>query len=369
MRTIAIALVVYWLATRAQPTPGTTLAWTLVPLRTPPPPLPELAPPEVARPSCPPMRTDAAPLPADTPLPHGVNHVTTSWTNAGWLAAWDEEHVQVSTDGGLSFTQMLDGPGQVRDVTFDCFGRAVVLRDGARIGINDHGHERWRTVPGMRTDEDSPAVLLGGGPDVIAIGTTTSETSRARVAVSADLGRTWWYRDLADDWFRSEATGHQSADGTIDVAITTTTPSRYSTTWLRIAPDGKVERDELGNVMGIRLYDKFAISHYDGTSWKRFGEEDWTDATEAEQQQIVHGPVPRLINDYRVEVIHTTSKDEVDPRKSNTFLREWDYDNATVDRAGRLWAIDESIDGEDAWLVAVPNTRGPIRRPLERRPK
>jgi hypothetical protein len=368
MRTIAIALVVYWLATQqAQPAPTTTLAWTLVPLRTPPPPLPELAPPEATRPSCPPMRSDAAPLPADTPLPHGVNHVTTSWTNAGWLAAWDEEHVQVSTDGGLTFTQMLDGPDQVRDVTFDCFGRAVVLRDGARIGINDNGHERWRTIPDMRTDDDSPAALIGGGPDVIAVGVTSTESWHARMAISADLGRTWWFRDLEDYWEESNVTGRQNADGMIDIAITTADCMNDPTTWLRVMPDGKVLRDELGDVMGIRLYDNFAISHYDGTSWKRFGEENWTDATEAEQQQIVDGPVPRLINDYRVEVIPTTTKGEIDPRKDNWFMREWHYDNATVDRAGRLWAIDESIDGEDAWLVAVPNTRAPIRD--DRRPR
>ena len=323
------------------------------------------------------MRTDAAPLPADTPLPHGVNHVTTSWTNAGWLAAWDEEHVQVSTDGGLSFTQMLDGPGQVRDVTFDCFGRAVVLRDGARIGVNDNGHEHWRTIPGIRADDDSPTALIGGGPDVIAIGVTSNDTWHARMAISADLGRTWWFRDLEDHWETARVAGHQNADGMIDVAITTVdtcTPGKmcrgYPTTWLRVMPDGNVLREELPvHSHDIHLYDKLAITNFDGTSWKRFGDNEnmWVNLTEAEEQQIVDGPVPRLINDYRVEIIHTTAKGEIDPRKDNTFLREWHYDNATVDRAGRLWAIDETIDGEDSWLVAVPNSRAPIRD--DRRPR
>lgn len=308
------------------------------------------------------MRTDAAPLPADAALPHGVNHVTTSYTNAGWLAAWNEDHVQVSTDGGLTFTQMLDGPGQVRDVTFDCFGRAVVLRDGARIGINDNGHERWRTIPGMRTDDDSPAALVGGGPDVITVGVTSTESWHARMAITSDLGRTWWFRDLEDYWEQSRVTGHQNADGMIDIAITTADCMSDPTTWVRVMPDGKVLRDELGDVGRIHVFDNFAIANFDGTSWKRFGapENAWTHVTEAEEQLIVDGPVPRLIWDYQVLL--------VDKRVEAAPLREWHHDNATVDRAGRLWAIDESIDGEDSWLVAVPGTRAAIRPPLERRP-
>ena len=52
----------------------------------------------------------------------------------------------VSLDGGLTFTQVLDGPGAVRDVTFDCFGHAVALRAN-KVGIRDGTRETWRAVP------------------------------------------------------------------------------------------------------------------------------------------------------------------------------------------------------------------------------
>ena len=46
-------------------------------------------------------------------------------------------------------------------------------------------------------------------------------------------------------------------------------------------------------------------------------------------------------------------------------LRPWTLDatSGAVDRAGRLWGIDETRDGEDAWVVAVPGTRAKIPPP------
>jgi hypothetical protein len=270
MRTIAVALVVYWLATKAQPAPGTTLAWTLVPLRTPP--LPEVAPPATIRPSCPLERTDAARLPADASLPHGVNQVAVSSTNAGWLAAWDERHVVVSVDAGRHFESVLDGPGDVQDVSFDCFGRIVVLRDGGRIGVREQGQERWQRIPGAT----SHGIVVGGGPDVVAV--VADENQHGVLAVSADAGRTWWFRDLVPYWESALGAGQQHADGAIDVKVTTPDCDSYPTTAFHVRPDGKVTSKDLGYIESLR-------------------------------------PMP------------------------------------VIDRAGRSWRIDETKDGEDAWLA------------------
>src|SRR6185295_5466094 len=108
--------------------------------------------------------------------------------------------------------------------------------------------------PGMRTDDGSPNALIGGGPDVLVVGVDNSDTWHARIAVSADLGASWWYRDLTDYWESSTVTGHQDADGTINVALTTADCMSDPTTWVRIGSDGKVERNELGDIGRIHLY-------------------------------------------------------------------------------------------------------------------
>jgi hypothetical protein len=354
-----------WMTTVMPPVPVAPAP----PEAAPPPATPLLpsAPPATLRPSCPPMGTIAAQLPKDHVLPRGVNRVVTSWTNAAWLAAFDDEHVFVSTDGGLSFEQVLDGPGAVRDVTFDCFGRPVVLRDGNRVGVRDQSREQWRSVPGMGTDDGSPNALIGGGPDVLVVGVDNSDTWHARVAVSADLGATWWYRDLADYWEQSTVAGHQNTDGSIDVAITTADCMTDLTTWVRIGPDGKVTRDELGDIGRISVYDDIAIAtygyHKDGEyrpGWKRFGDEDWHAIAGLPDgaTQIVAGPLPHMIAG-EVSAIYP-----VDSKHHAAALRPWPYGtSAAIDRAGRLWAIDETKDGEDAWLVTVPHTRAKIPPP------
>lgn len=353
-----------WMTT-VTPAPVVTPAPTLAP--TPaslPAPALAAAPPATIRPSCPPPRTDAAAVKRD--LPRGVNHVTTAWTNAGWLAAWSEQTLYVSTDSGATFNQVLDGPGTIADVTFDCFGHPVVLRDGGAIGIRDQNREQWRTVPGMRTDEDAPKALVGGGPDVLVVGVDNgADTWHARVAVSADLGATWWYRDLADYWESSSVTGHQDADGTINIAITTADCMSDPTSWVRIGPDGKVERDELGDIGHIAIYDDVAVATYGYNDsgiyrpgWKRFGDEHWHAVNGAPQQaQLVDGPLARLVADSVIYTIDSTHRAKP--------LRPWPYGGASVDRAGLLWGIDETKDGEDAWVVAVPGTKAKIPPPEE----
>lgn len=364
---LLLVVVVRQFATTSAPAAPT--AFTTIPISIQITPAPFVPPPPIdtarvapapARASCPPPRTDAAQIPRKHELPHGVSHVTTSQTNAGWLAAWSNERVHVSLDGGLTFAQVLDGPGDVRDVTFDCFGHPIVLRAG-KIGIRDGTRETWREVPGMRADNDAPATLIGGGPDVIAIGVGNEDTWKARLAVSPDLGQSWWFRELVDYWETSTATGRQDADGTIHLALTTADCMSDPVFWLRIEA-GAVVRDDVGDAGQVELYGDYALSAgYGGVLWKKFGEEDWhpvknQPALDGEPARLLRGPLPRVVIGNGV---YTYSRGGLSP------LRPWPTDSRTgaVDRAGRLWGIDETPDGEDAWLVAVPNARAKIPPP------
>lgn len=366
---LLLAFLVRHFATTSAPAAPVTFASVPISIQITPAPLVPPAPPPVdtatavrasARASCPPPRTDAAQLPPGRDLPHGVNRVTTSMTNAGWIATWSEERVLVSLDGGLTFTQVLDGPGSVRDVTFDCFGHPIVLRAN-KVGIRDSTRETWRAVPGMRSDADAPAALIGGGPDVIAISIGNEDSWNARMAVSPDLGESWWFRGLIDYWETSTATGRQDADGTIHLALTTADCMSDPVYWLRIK-DGVVERDSLGSAGQVQLYGDYALSAgYSGVLWKRFGEEDWHPVKnppgfeDEHEAHLLTGPVPRVVLGNGV---YTYARGRLSP------LRPWTIDDGgAVDRAGRLWGIDGTIDGEDAWLVAVPSRHAKIPPP------
>lgn len=307
-------------------------------------PAPTTAPVAVTtRPSCPPPRTDAPRAKTLAP-PQDVHAVTASYTNAGWIAAWNTEHVFVSTDAGKTFARVLDGPGQVDAVTFDCYGNVAVLRDH-QLGIRDGTREHWQRVPGLRGEEDDPAVLIGGGPDIVVIGTGDADTWQARLAVTPDRGATWWYRDLVDYWESSEASGYQADDGTIHVALTTADCMSDPVYWLRVK-DGVVETDEVGSVGPIALRGDIAlIGGREGARWKRFGEGDWHDiAGLSGEAHVVPGPLPRVVAG---DAVYRIDRGRA---KRTGAWRERDV-ASVVDRAGRVWGVGETIDGEAAWAV------------------
>ena len=180
---------------------------------TPPPPvvLPPPAPAAASRPSCPPPRRDAPRVVPD--LPEDITDVAPAPTNAGWIAAWNEDHVFVSHDAGATFTRALDGPGHVLGASFDCFGRLVVLR-GNQVGVAD----TWHEVRGLDRESEAGGVI-GGGPDVVVVGRSGEYGGPARVAISSDGGATWGYRDaggpLDND---AKVRGRQRDDGSIEIA-------------------------------------------------------------------------------------------------------------------------------------------------------
>jgi len=268
-------------------------------------------PPSTTKQACPPLRTDAPRAKALHP-PQDVNRVFASRTNAGWIAAWDEEHVLVSTDAGVTFSRVLDGPGKVNDVTFDCFGNVIALRD-RQLGIREGTREHWQHVPGMRRDDENDhAVLVGGGPDVVVIG-VADDSWLARLGVSPDRGSTWWYRDLVGSWESANAEGYQASDGAIHLALTTADCMSDPVFWFRIR-DGKVESEDLGSIGTVAVEgDRIYMFPAAPPMWKRFGETEW----------------------------HSGSK------RGEKLMR------GSVDAAGRVWSIAETKDGEAAWAVVA----------------
>jgi hypothetical protein len=301
------------------------------------------APTSSPRPSCPPPNDDAPRASSLRDLPDDVDRVVTAQTNASWIAVWNDDAVRISLDGGRTFARALDGDGKVRDVTFDCFGRAIALRDD-QIGVRDGTRETWRRVPGMRADRDAPAALVGGGPDVLVVGITDRDTWSARIAVSPDLGASWWFRDLVDYWETNDLTGRQDADGTIHLTLTTPDCMSDPVSWIRIE-NGVVATDELGPVGDVRLYGDIAINAgWEGVRWKRFGEESWhavKGLPRDSRPDLVAGPIPRLVADGVVYAVERGRAAKVGTFDHAAYHTEYDAD--AVDRAGRLW----STGGDD----------------------
>src|SRR5689334_15769038 len=77
--------------------------------------------------ACPPARTDAR-VHAPAALPEPITQVRPSPSNAGWIAAWNDEHIYISMDAGASWQRRLDAASPVQDVGFDCFGRVIAMR-------------------------------------------------------------------------------------------------------------------------------------------------------------------------------------------------------------------------------------------------
>lgn len=173
---------------------------------------------------CPPPRRDAPPVtPAE--LDEAIDHVTVAPSNAGWIAAWSAEHLFVSTDAGAHFDRVLDGPGPITAVGFDCFGTVVAVR-AQQLGLRIGSDERWQPVAGvelmsMGDEPEGHAAVVSGGPDVIVIG-RQAEGWAPRIARSSDLGQHWRYHDVDTDWESLDVHGRQRDDGTIAISLPST---------------------------------------------------------------------------------------------------------------------------------------------------
>jgi hypothetical protein len=223
---------------------------------------PVLGPPsDPSPPGCPAVHRDA-PWVAPA-LPEPITAIQPAPSDARWIAAWNDDHVFVSYDAGATFTRALDAAGHVSSASFDCWGRLIVAR-GNHLGVREDGRERWHELPELRGDDDAPAGVLGGGPDIVVVGNRAGEDqgSLARLATSSDAGATWTYRDLATNLEgERDLQGRQHADGRIELATKTGDCMNDDIDWLTIRGRG-VESSgaTLGEGEEFAIYDDLMIT-------------------------------------------------------------------------------------------------------------
>ncbi len=285
-------------------------------------------------PVCPAPHSDA-PIVDPPALGATVEHVRPSPSDARWIAAWSHDRVYISRDAGATFRAVLDGDGVVRDVSFDCFGHALVVR-GERLGVRDERGEHWSVVPGFVADDNdeigSGLVIAGGGPDAVVIGRTTDG---ARVAISPDLGATWRFREVAQT-LEQALTAAQSADGTIRAWATLADCMNDDLVRVTVRGDKVATRMDAIPESPFVLWGGVAITADFGTpAW-------WTAESKQEpitglpsgvgEVALVPGALPTIVVGdaaYRVEHGHA--------RKLPVVV---DGAPAAVDLAGRIWSID-----------------------------
>jgi hypothetical protein len=296
---------------------------------------PRVTPP-ITRPACPPPRLDA-PRVTLPKLDEQMVGVSPSRTNAGWIAAWSEEHAYISVDAGATFTRVLDGPGRLRAMSFDCYGRAIALRDD-RVGIRDGASETWKHVPGLRLVDtsDSPqevqANLVGGGPDIVVLGTSYAEGWIGRLAISNDAGESWRFHELGQGFEpHVHHDGRQDADGTIHVAIGQADCSHDDLFWATIRTGTTtIVRDVMPELSELAIYGDVALSEQGvlgrSGSWKSV-----EGFFEGAALRPLPGPYPVLING--------NSAYRVRNGKAKELPLMVQGDPRAMDPAGRIWSI------------------------------
>jgi hypothetical protein len=300
--------------------------------REPPPP-----PPPVAAPAgCPAPVTTIAKVTIQQPADE-VTTIVASLTNAGWIAAWNEQHIWVSHDGGATFERELDGPGDVGGVTFDCFGHAIAVRAGA-IGIHAE-REVWHLVPGMQVAADSPhGTLIGGGPNIAIVFDATSETHQeSELAISSDHGASWSFRALDTAYEDGRTTGREHADGSFELAIAYGDCMRDPLAWFEISGDDITEVEASAFSARVLIHDHVA---YNGLAVRsrRGGEwvaDDWSairGVPDDANITWVDGASPRLIANNTIYRI-------VDGRAKRVGKLPPDLSPMVVDAAGRVWSV------------------------------
>jgi hypothetical protein len=244
---VALQLALLWPRERVIVMHSTTSR--IAPMPTPLP-IEDVQPLALERAQCPPPRRDV-PATKLTQPPEQVDYVRPSITNTGWIAAWNDTHVFVSTDAGATWKRVSDGDGEVRDVNFDCFGRPIVAR--GTIAELDDAHD---------------VVVLGGGPDMVFVGAAPrndEDPTRGRLLRSRDGGRTWQIRDLVESW-EMPVYGRQYEDASIvaivhegDCGGQTPVTFEFDRTLARIEDSTKLaDYDELlsreGGIDGVEAY-------------------------------------------------------------------------------------------------------------------
>jgi len=104
-------------------------------------------------------------------VPEPTADVTVSWFDQRLLAAWTAEHVYLSTDSGRTFRRVLEHPGTVASIGFDCLGRLYAARVSSDGALVLGQAERWAYLAAAREGtiaiiptDDEVAVLITRPP-------------------------------------------------------------------------------------------------------------------------------------------------------------------------------------------------------------
>ena len=111
------------------------------------------------------------------------------------IAAWTDDVVAVSWDGGQTFARYL-AHGEIHRIAATA-GRIMVLRDGDTLGVAHAGDPQitWRALIRLEQGDEQ------GSPQLVAAGAWTAmfETGAQLLGVSTDDGATWRYVDAPHD--------------------------------------------------------------------------------------------------------------------------------------------------------------------------
>jgi hypothetical protein len=312
------------------------------------------APAAPAGPACPEPVRDAPPGAVGDPGldPDGGDlRVAAARTDARWIAAWNHLHVAISGDGGARFRRVLDGPGRVYDVTFDCRGRVYVLRGGARVGVRDDAGERWHEIPGLAEiapDMDDfglhHARLAGGGPQIAVFGFPDDDDDLGlRAAIRDGHEGTWRYVDLGSP-AQPVQDPHVDAAGTVH-AVSPWTDGRTAGARRIAIDDGGLTRDEeLGWHGSAHVHAGAGVYAHtlacDGTCW-------WP-RPGARPRHVtggppydMRGPVGVLVGGGAARLVEVDTVYRLDGGRARR-VAAWPAgaEPMTVDAAGRVWGVD-----------------------------
>ncbi len=298
-----------------------------------PMPVPLALPTVAVRAACP---TEVAVVRHGDPagLPEPIDHVRPAPSNAQWIAAWNEHSIFVSTNAGAAFARVLDGPGEVRDVAFDCYGHVFALR-GQQFGVRAAGHELWRAF------EAPNAWLVGGGPDAIVIGRAdTVDNPRNRISITPDLGATWRYLDLRADFEGGAVSGRQDAVGVIRVAAAIPDCMDDILDAITVRGDAVTE-DWKGIAEGAR-FARYGDLEVADASLRHTGADPWQPigglpppSDPPAQARPLEGPYPVMANGAQLfRIVRGVAR---------ALPVEAVGEAQAVDAAGRVWCIDGGV--------------------------
>lgn len=300
------------------------------------------------------------------PSDQEMTHVAGAPTDSRWIAAWNEHDIHVSRDGGASWDRVLVGPGDVVDVSFDCHGRVLALRDGNGLGMRDGAREAWRTIPGVDVNIGSidesryTGTVVGGGRAVAVIGPRDAESGdgEAWVAISDDGGATWRHASLG--WYDGSTSAAWHGD-TLRIVAPWTDCMSEGIRLITVTAAGAKSQEldewmsmvalDRGAVYGLTEYCNARIDNGDDDPpalclWRQG--RDWTALDTAPAESHGEEGVVTTLIDGPVDVVVRNDVAQTITGSRLGRARAWPVGAVPMatDLSGRLWGR-----ADDGWLI------------------